>query len=286
MWYKMRKSVEILNISPTELRKMQMIMLEILIEFDRVCRKHKINYSLGGGTMLGAVRHKGFIPWDGDADVFMLRDEYDKFRKICEHELDDNRFFLQDYKSDKYYRWGYARILRNETELVRAGYEHMKSRNGVFIDVLVFDNVPDNYFARRIHIFLCYCLRKTLWSEAGKKVHPYRMLRMFYQLLSLIPKNFAFYIRNIILKKCNSKDTKLVRHMTSVHINKQKYGIPRKYFDELIDYSFEGYSFLGFKEYDSYLKSAYGDYMTLPDEADRNSHVPCSKYSLVEPNLN
>ena len=100
------------QISNEELKKLQRIELEMLIELDRICRKHQVSYSLDGGTLLGAVRHKGFIPWDDDIDVIMLRPEYEKFRSACERELDQTRFFLQDYKSDPHYRWGYEKLRR------------------------------------------------------------------------------------------------------------------------------------------------------------------------------
>lgn len=85
---------------PNDLRKMQLIELEMLLELDRICRKHNIIYFLSAGTVLGAVRHKGFIPWDDDLDTRMSRSEFEKFCKVCETELDTSRFFLQTDKTD------------------------------------------------------------------------------------------------------------------------------------------------------------------------------------------
>ena len=96
------------------LRLLQMIELEILTEIDRICRKNNIHYSLTGGTLLGAVRNGGFIPWDDDADISMLRSEYRKFQKACKTDLDEDRFYFQDIESTKGYRWGYGKEKANE----------------------------------------------------------------------------------------------------------------------------------------------------------------------------
>ena len=79
------------------LRQLQMVELELLREVDRICRKCGISYNIIAGTMLGAYRHKGFIPWDDDADVAMLRSEYERFREACRSELDETRFYFQDH---------------------------------------------------------------------------------------------------------------------------------------------------------------------------------------------
>ncbi|MCG7334341.1 LicD family protein [Sporosarcina sp. ACRSM] len=284
MRYKMRACIK--NIEPTveEIRKMQKIMLEMLVEFDRICRKYDIPYSLDGGTFLGAVRHKGFIPWDPDADIVIMREDYNRFFEACKMELDHDRFFLQDYKTDEHYRWGYARLLRKGTSYVRAGHEHMKSKNGVFIDVFTMDSVPDNYVLRRIHRFLCFCIRRTLWSEVGKKVHPNYLKRIWYLLISKLPKNKVFKYRNMLANQCNlNQQSDLIRHMCSPHPKGNVYGFPRKLFAELVEYEFEGHNFFAFAEFDWYLKSIYGDYMTPPPENERTSHIPCSSFKLTEP---
>lgn len=282
----MKSSVKSIEPTSEEIRRMQMLMLEMLIEFDRICRKYNIPYSLDGGTFLGAIRHKGFIPWDPDADIVIMREDYNRFFEVCRQELDHERFYIQDYKTDKYYRWGYARLLRNGTSYVRAGHEHMNSRNGIFIDIFTMDSVPDNYLLRRLHRYLCFCIRRVLWSEVGRKVHPNYLKRKWYHLLSKIPKTAVFKYRNKLAEQCNrNKESELIRHMCSPHPKGNTYGFPRKLFNNLVEYEFEGHKFLAFADYNWYLESIYGDYMTPPPLDERISHIPCSSFKLTEPQL-
>lgn len=273
------------EISNEELKQLQRVELEMLIEVDRICRKYDIKYSLDGGTLLGAVRHKGFIPWDDDIDLIMLREEYVKFKKACEEELDTTRFFLQDYQTDIHYRWGYEKIRRNNTRFIRKGQEHLKQHPGVFIDIFVADNVPDNYFIRRVHYFLCFLIRKTLYSEVGKQSDVNGFLKMVYTLLSKIPRDRVFDVRNWLADVSNKKRTELISHYTLQYPKSCKYGLPRLCFDEFIEVEFEGRKFPGFKNYDIYLSRHYGDYMKLPPEEDRIPHLTVSELVLIEPEL-
>jgi lipopolysaccharide cholinephosphotransferase len=278
----MRGTITSIELTSTELRRMQMIILQNLIEFDRICRKHGIPYSIDGGTMLGAVRHKGFIPWDPDADIVIMQKDYDRFKQVCQTDLDTERFFLQDYKTDSAYRWGYARMLRKGTRYIRAGHEHIPSQNGVFLDIFTMNSVPDNKALRILHRVACYLIRKALWAEAGKVTHPNALIRTWLGLLAALPRKTVFRLRDGLASWCDRNEhTELVRHMCSPHPRRLPYGFPRKLFDNLIEYEFEGHKLLGFKEYDFYLQSIYGDYMTPPPEAERSSHIPCSSYSLL-----
>ena len=90
-----------LELTGEMLRSIQLVELEMLKEVDRICKKHKITYAIIAGTLLGAVRHGGFIPWDDDLDVAMLRPEYERFRKVCKTELDTERFYFQDQREEK-----------------------------------------------------------------------------------------------------------------------------------------------------------------------------------------
>lgn len=270
------------QISDTELKQLQKIELEMLVELDRICRKYRIEYSLDGGTLLGAVRHKGFIPWDDDADVIMLRREYMKFRKACKKELDRTRFFLQDYQSDPEYRWGYAKLRRNNTKFVRLGQEGLKLQ-GVFMDILVADNVPDGYASRRLHHFLCFLIRKALYSEVGKYLEKNIFLRNIYRILSRIPRNWIFRVRNRLAVRTNRRRTELISHYTLEYPKQCRYGLPRECFDEMMEMEFEGKTFYGFRNYHRYLSMYYGDYMTLPPEEKQIPKLAITELKLTEP---
>ena len=106
---------QMIQINPETLRHIQEIQLEMLVEVDRICKKKQIRYNIIAGTLLGAVRHGGYIPWDDDADVAFLRPEYEKFRQAVKTELDTSRFYFQDSRRTRGYRWGYGKLRRKNT---------------------------------------------------------------------------------------------------------------------------------------------------------------------------
>ncbi|NLO09324.1 MAG: hypothetical protein GX129_05580 [Clostridiales bacterium] len=278
MKYQMRSNISIIELTDEQVKGLQSNILDCLVEFDRICRAYNIPYAIDGGTLLGAVRHKGFIPWDTDADVVILRRDYERFYMVCKSKggLDHKRFFLQDYTTDPYYRWGYSRLLLKGTRYVRAGYEHIPAQDGVFLDIFIMDGVPDNILLRRIHLFTSYCIQKTLWSEAGKRVHPNRLMRMWYSILSKIPRNLVMKTQLLIANYNNKRKHELISHMCSPHPKDYPYGFPKKIFKNLSEYEFEGHLFFGFSNYDWYLRSIYRNYMKLPPIEERKTHIPCS----------
>jgi len=278
-----KKSQEIAFTSEM-LRQLQLIQLEILVELDRICAKHNITYSIDGGTLLGAVRHKGFIPWDDDIDVIMLRDEYEKFFEVCKTELDRNSFFLQEHRTDPFYRVGYTRIRRKNTVYVRAGQEHMKHKTGVLIDIFILDNTPNSYLLKNIHRALCFCFRKTLWSASGKIVSKNFMVRGLYAVLSLLPANFAFGGFDTLAKISNKKQTYLVKHyaMTYPTPKVNGFGTPANLMNDFTRLEFEGSMFMAVADYEQYLKLLYGDYMTLPPPEKQKPHIHLSAFEPVK----
>ncbi len=260
------------------LRRVQLVQLEMLEEVDRICRKCGIKYNIIAGTLLGAVRHGGYIPWDDDADVALLRPEYEKFRKASETELDNSRFYFQDHRNTDGYRWGYGKLRRKGTLFLREHQEHMPYEQGVFIDVFPLDNVPDNYVLRSIHCFECFCIRKLLWSEVGKESDRSRIKRTWFNLLSKIPAKTVFEAYKRLLERSNRKETQLVRILTFPTPNKT-YGYYRKWYESSADIMFEGKSFRGIRDYDEYLTFKFGNYMELPPQEERKTH-PVTKIKV------
>ena len=274
---------EVLKLTPEQLRTLQLIELEMIVEVDRICRKNHIQYTLDGGTFLGAVRHKGFIPWDNDSDIVMSRHEYARFYRACKKDLDTERFFLQEYRTDPNYRWGYAKMRRKGTEYIRVNQEHMRYKTGVCIDIFPLDNVPDNYILRRLHYGIHYCIRKILYSELGKEVAATAFLRSWYRILFRIPRNPLFKIRNRIAALTNRKSTQLVCHTLCPNPGPEcKYGMPASCYAEYREYEFEGMLFQGISDYDNFLRLSYGNYMEFPPEDQRVGPAEASKVELFD----
>ncbi len=272
-----------IELTQEQLRQMQLVQLEMLVEVDRICRKYDIKYSLDGGTLLGAVRHNGFIPWDDDIDLIMERAEYEKFYALCEKELDEERFFLQEHRTDPYYCVGYPRLRRKHTTYLRAGHEHMKYQTGIFIDIFVLDGVPDNKLIRPIHRFWCFCLRKMLWAESGKVIHDKAIMRKWYKVLSLISKDWVFNRISGLSKRYSQRQTELVSHLTHPYPSREcLYGIPRNLLNEYTEVIFEGSKFIAVKEYKRYLSMLYGDYMKLPPKEKQRVHIHLAKFGLEQ----
>lgn len=266
------------KIDDKKLRKLQMVQLELLVEVERICRKCDIQYNIVAGTLLGAVRHGGYIPWDDDADVALLRPEYEKFRRACKLELDKSRFYFQDHRNTKGYRWGYGKLRRKDTLFLREYQEHMPYKQGVFIDIFPLDGVPDNYFLRSLKNFECFCVRKIFWSRVGKIAEKNFWKRQAYKLLDNIPEEPVFRYYHAMIRRAGRHKTRMVRILMFPTPNNE-YGYYRCWYENSTDTVFEGKVFQGIKDYDSYLTFKFGDYMRLPPEGQRKVH-PVSRLGL------
>jgi len=270
----------VIHLSDETLRRLQMVQLELLIEIDRVCVKCGIHYNIIAGTLLGAVRHKGYIPWDDDADVALMRSEYEKFREACKTELDTTRYYFQDHRNTEGYRWGYGKLRRKDTLFLREHQEHMPYEQGVFVDIFPLDGVPDNYVLRWIHNLKCTCIRKILWSAVGRISDKNPMLRLVYRLLYRIPSRTIFLYYHRLIAKSNKKKTRMVRKLMFPTPNRV-YGYYREWYEQSANYEFERHIFKGIKKFHEYLSFKFGDYLTPPPVNQRKTH-PVSQIILIE----
>lgn len=270
------------ELTPEEIHRVQQLELEMLIELDRVCQRHHINYVIWGGTMLGAIRHRGFIPWDGDADVSMLREDYENFKKVIS-ELNPNICFFQDNTTDPNYRWGYGKLRRTGTRYVRLGQENLKCKDGIFIDIFPYDDIPLGLLLQMLQDFYCYCLRKITWSEVGR-LQTSGLKKIWFTILSKIPIKWVYNRLKWIHKKSNNGTPNKVTCLMYTAIGKlyyksplkDRYGIPKKWILERELFQFEGIKLYGSKHYDEYLTYVFRDYMTPPPVEKRGEHLPVS----------
>lgn len=264
-----------------ELRRIQLTQLELIREVKRICKKRNIHFNMVGGTMLGAVRHHGYIPWDDDADIGFLRKEYEKFRKACETELDTEKYYFQDCRDTEGYRWGYGKLRRKGTEFVRLNQEFMPYAQGIAIDIMPFDNVPDSDFARKVHMFICFFYRKAFWSAVGRKTEEKLFKKVLYHLLYLIPEkklmeSYQKWI-NFCAKMGHTKQVRILTFPTP----KGVYGYDRKWYTDLRLYGFEDLKLPGARDFDGYLNVKYKNYNELPPVGKRKVH-PISKLKLLD----
>ena len=276
------------ELSTEQFRKMQLTELDMLVEFDRICRLHNINYVLFGGSLLGAVRHKGYIPWDDDADIGMLREDYNRFKDIS-GELNPKICYFQDHDTDPEYRWGYGKLRRTGTKYIRVGQEHLKCRTGIFVDVFPMDDIPLQVPWQILQDIHCCILRKITYSEVGKFTRK-GFIRIWYWLLSFIPMSFVYSQLRWYEKKSKSSSPNKVRCLmfkaTGMLYQKNpistRYGMPKSWFTDRKEYDFEGDKFYSSRDYDTVLKYIYGDYMKLPPENKRQQHSPFSAITFPD----
>ena len=253
------------------LRRVQLCELEMLAEVDRICRLRNIRYNIIAGTLLGAVRHQGFIPWDDDADVAMLRDEYERFRKAVRTDLDTERFYFQDIRDTEGYRWGYGKLRRKDTLFLREFQEEMPYEQGIFLDIFPLDPVPYGYLARKAVDLECYCVRKFLWARVGKKADRSPLRRLLYAAMDKVPEKVIRRYYLTMAARANRTDTDWVRILTFPAPGGHG-GYKRRWYEEQADYVFEGKTFPGIRDYEEYLTFKYGDYRTPPPADQRKTH--------------
>lgn len=262
-----------------ELANLQNELLGILKEIKIICDKHNIPFFAVGGTLLGAVRHKGFIPWDDDIDIGMLRDDYDKFIDIAKKELPE-QYFVLNFKENNHVPFCFTKICKKDTLFVEYETRKLKYPHCIFVDIMPYDNTFSDQPKRKKHLnkgkFYHQLFKsKILWGvsslSSGKHLFFKKVSRFLIHLsLLLIPKKYIF---NKMEKQMEQNNGKITNEYITFW-SEERFANPKNYYFPLVDLKFEDIDLKVPNNYDKILKKQYGDYMKLPPENKRVSHSP------------
>lgn len=261
-----------------ELSERKLIMLEMMDYIDSFCRKNNIKYFLYGGSLIGAIRHNGYIPWDDDIDICMLREDYDRFlgtfsdpsKRYCLITPDNNaKFYLPTAKVYDDY------TILNEG--VPSGIDI-----GVFIDVFPLDFCSNEYkatckYGSRIGFFRKILNIKNISISKQRKL--YKNIILLLLKLSVLPFNKQYVIKKIsnLSSKFKTNKTKYIGQFTKMTYESREI-YETAWFDNVIDVSFEGHIFCAPEEYDRVLRAEFGEYMKLPPKEKQISHHGCDAW--------
>lgn len=262
------------KLTPEELRKVQLLELKVLKEIKRVCTKYDIKYFLTGGTLIGAVRHKGFIPWDDDIDIAMMRSDYDRFLEVAPGELGPE-FSLMCIQQNPKVGTFFAKVVLNGTSYRSVQQPETLDKCGFLVDVLPYDTIYDSKFMARLYFcFLNFCV--VLYSmKNGYHNGTTKMKRFVAECMKIcffwIPKK---WLRNTIINypyRLNKKKTATMAYLSG------RYGIPREMrsaylFDGYKELPFEDDTFMVLERSHEFLTELFGDYMKLPPVEQRTTH--------------
>ena len=257
-----------------ELHALQSCELDILGVIDDICKKYRIPYSLYSGSLLGAVRHHGFIPWDDDIDICMKRDDYDRFLAAW-MESSPSGFFLQNKENSPSFTQTFTKIRKEHTTFLQYPWEAGRYHTGIFVDVFPLDRIP----AVRSQQFL-YKIRTAIFLLLTREFVPeeenFLTRIVSFLFLMVVRGNMRIQLRRHLEKKLkeynHDHSLPLVGFDTLAGLN-QKY--PSDMMDDFTNMSFQGREFPCCKDWDSQLGVLYGDYMTLPPEEERTwKHHP------------
>lgn len=270
-----RSNINVMKkISLIEKKKLMLSMLE---ELDEFCQKNNINYFLTGGTLLGAIRHNGYIPWDDDIDIALLREDYE--RLLSEFVSKTGYVEIINHRNKKNYIWPFAKMIHKKTLLIDNALH--KSAIGVYIDIFPLDYIDASYENAKKQVKRAGRWRRLLAIKhlevSNKRAYIKNIVIVFARIFNIIPDRVLIEkIEKISRKYENKSESEFVCNFMGAYDVREI--VERKDFDSAIKHVFEDKMFKIPIGYDDVLSRTYGDYMTLPPMEKRVGHHDTKEY--------
>lgn len=265
------------------LQKIKDTEKDILIKFISICEKYNLKYFIVFGTLLGTIRHKGFIPWDDDIDVGMMREDYEKFLEVAQKECGEE-YYIQTADTDPAYHLYFAKMRMKDTVFVENTLQKGENKDGFYIDIFPFDVIPDDekkarkQMKKSVILGMLFSIRKVKEPQIGTYgVVKDCIMRMIWYSVHYVMKLFKDSDKKL-WKYCQKNFTKYqgcdYKRVVTFSANAERWIIENSEIEELVNSSFEDIVVKIPKGYDGILKRCYGDYMVLPPKSQRVNHMP------------
>lgn len=256
----------------SEINELQKIQLSMLKDFDAVCQKHRISYQLFSGTALGAVRHKGFIPWDDDIDVVMLRKDYERFFDSASKELDSNKYYVQREFSEHWPMF-FSKLRLNGTTYIEKYHSHdARIHQGIYIDIFPCDNLSDSRLMQKLqYIASKIVIAKSLYTRGYETNSTVK--KCFMQFCRILPTE---PFKRLCIRRNDSSSLKVHTFFGGGKKFERSIFL-REWFEQSVKMRFEDSEFPVSAHYDEMLRVMYGDYMVMPTLEQR----ACKRHAAI-----
>ena len=250
------------------LKRLQETQIDILDKIDEICNQNNIKYSLYAGTLLGAVRHGGFIPWDDDLDICMPRKDYDNFINIW-NKYQNEGYILQNKECSPKFTQSFTKIRKDHTTFLQYEFERGAYHTGIFVDIFPLDRIPNNKIKRIV--FKINCIIYQLFTREFIPSKANKLIKIISSILLKCIRNEKRYnlrkkLFGNITKYNDNKGYSMVSTETVEMLN---IIYPADLFDEISKIKFENKEYSCFKNSKRYLELTYGNYMQLPPQNER-----------------
>ncbi|WP_430934122.1 LicD family protein [Saccharicrinis sp. 156] len=266
--------------------KLQKIDLEIVKEVVSICKENNLKYYMIGGTLLGAIRHKGFIPWDDDIDLGMPRDDYEKFLEVATSKL-SSHLDIVNYKTDSSYQYYITRVRNKSTKVIETRIGNDTKYTNASIDIFPLDGTPNNKYLRKFYYLKIMTLRALMSLSYKDSIDHARrrgfLERIFLSIMMRIPTEKLFNptkIKSLIdkeMRKYPVAESDIIGCLMGAYRVGEM--VPRKIYGKGKCYDFEDIKLHGPEYAHDFLQIIYGNYMVLPPESARKTH-----FKIVEIN--